>query len=884
MEILKHTLPYPVSLLKTCLVWAVLCSTWNSEATPKPGSGFSAPDSLIVQDSLLNDSTLVKDSLASSGSDLDTVVVYQASDSILFSFGSKNMDLYGKSSLIYGPTHLKSERINIDWTTNQLFAEGLPDSSGKIAGNPEFIDDAEPFYGSRVYYNFKTKKGRVLTGNTEMGDGYYRGTKIKKQRADVLFVSDGVYSTCNLEEPHFHFWGKEMKILVKDKIIARPIVLMINSVPVFALPFAILPNRGGRQSGIIPPTYGESALRGLFLRGGGYYFALSDYYDFTATGDYYSKGGYNLYGDFNYNKRYDFNGSLNLGFTNEVTGEETDPDYNKATGYSILWRHNQTFDPTSNLSANVQFMSTNYLKRTSFDPRDLSKQEIQSDATYSKTFEDTDWSMNLGYRRRQTLSTGAFDQYFPSLSINKKASNPFRDETKPSSRQSWYERISVAYRGDLRGVYNKTVNEINDSTQTITRQEDYGIGHRPSLNIPFPVGSYLTLTPNFSYSEDWYFKTIRKELDPVSKKVVPRTVHEFEAARTWNAGVSASTRIYGIIQPQFGFVKGFRHVLQPSVSYNFRPDFSEPDYGYYKTVTDSSGKIQKYSIFEGSRAGSGVSSGKLSSINFSLNNIFEMKLAGKPDKDGKPAKDDVIQLLRSLNFSGGYNFAADSLNWSNLNVSASTSIGENFSIQYSSSFTPYAFSYSKNQTTGVITERITKYTLWEKDRGLFRSLYHNFSFSFNYSATPEKNNERLTYEEEQQANDPFQKTLSPAEIQKRNLKNVNFDVPWSFNLNGSYATQTPTPSVKTKSAILNGSVDISLTENWKIGAQGGYDIIREEFTFPTLSVFRDLHCWKMDFNWSPAGAYSYYSLNIHIKAPQLQDISIKKSEYSYDRF
>lgn len=846
---------------------------------------FFAPDSLANLDSLaLNDSLSVKDSLVASENDLDTLVVYQAADSILFSFGTRNMDLYGKSSLNYGQTNLKSERINIDWTTNQLYAEGLPDSTGRIAGSPEFIDDAEPFHGSRVYYNFKTKKGRVLTGNTEMGDGYYRGTKIKKQQKDVLFVSDGVYSTCNLEEPHFHFWGKEMKILVKDKIIARPIVLMINSVPIFALPFAILPNRGGRQSGIIPPTYGESALRGIFLRGGGYYFALSDYYDLTTTGDYYSKGGYNLYGDFNYNKRYDFNGSLRLGYTNDITGEETDPDYNKTTGYSISWNHRQDFDPTSSLNANVRFMSNNYLKRTSFDPRDLSQQEVQSDATYSKTFEDTDWSMNLGFNRRQNLVTGGFTQSFPALSVNKRSSNPFRDESKPSSKQSWYERLTLGYSGSVRSVYNRNVNVINDSTQIVTKQEDYGVSHRPSLNIPFPVGKYFTLTPSFSYTEDWYFKTIRKEVDPASKKVVSRTVHGFEAARTWSAGVSASTRLYGIIQPEFGSVKGFRHVLQPSISYNFRPDFSKSDYGYYKTVTDTAGRVQKYSIFEGSLAGGGVSSGKVSSVNFSLNNIFEMKLAGKPDKDGKPAKDDVIQLLRSLNFSGGYNFAADSLNWSNLNVSASTSIGENFSIQYSSSYTPYAFSYNKNMATGVVTENITKYTLWEKGSGLFRSLNQNFSFSFNYSATPEKNKDRLNYQDEQQKNDPFQKTLSPAEIQKRNLKNVNFDVPWSFNLNGSYSTQTPTPSLKTKSAILNGSVDVSLTENWKIGAQGGYDIIREEFTFPTISVFRDLHCWKMDFNWSPAGAYSYYSLNIHIKAPQLQDISIKKSEYSYDRF
>ncbi len=793
------------------------------------------------------------------------------------------MDLYGNSSLIYGSTNLKSERINIDWTQNQLFAEGMPDSAGQIAGSPEFNDEGEPYKGARVYYNFKTKKGRVLAGKTEMGDGFYRGTKIKKQAPDVLFVQNGVYSTCNLDEPHFHFWGKEMKILVKDKIIARPIVLMMNQVPVFALPFAILPNRGGRQSGIIPPTYGESALRGIFLRGGGYYWALSEYYDLTTTGDYYSKGGYNLYGDFNYNKRYEFSGSIQGGFTKDITGETTDPDYNENTGYNLRWNHHQEIDPSSNLNANVQFMSSNYLKRTSFNARDLSQQEIQSNAAYSKVFEDAGWSTSLGFDRRQQLQTGTVYQSFPTISATKRSFNPLRDESKPASRQSWYEKLTIAYSGSFRNINNRIVSQITDSTTSTLIQEDYGFSHRPSINLPFPVGQYFTLNPSFSYTENWYFKTIRKELNPATGLLDKKTVRGFEAARTWSAGLSASTRLYGIIQPQFGSVKGFRHVLQPSVSYSFQPDFSSPEYGYYKTVTDSAGKLQKYSIFEGSILG-GPGTGRVSALSFSLSNIFEMKLDGKPDENGKKGKDEVIQLIRYLNASAGYNFAADSLNWSNLTLSAGTNLGQNFSVQYSSTYTPYDYNYVKNLNTGVVTERITRFTLWEKNKGLLRSLNQSFSFSFSYTAEKAEKKDRLSYQDETKPADPFQRTLSPAEQRKLQLKNVDFDVPWSFNLTGNFTTSTPTPSVKTRSAFLNGSIDASLTENWKIGVSGGYDLILDEFTYPQLTIFRDLHCWQMDFSWAPAGAYSFYSLNIHIKAPQLQDISVKKSEYSYDRF
>lgn len=840
-------------------------------------NGWSQTISSTDQDS----SKLTADtlSIAPPSGALETTVVYAAQDSIIFSFKTKRMQLFGSSEIDYGTLNLKSATVDIDWNQNLLHAIGLPDSAGKIVGQPAFVDQGEAYDGTQVYYNFKTKKGRVVGAKTEIADGYYRGETIKKMDGEILYVENGIYTTCNAEQPHFHFWGKEMKIIVHDKVIARPVLLEISHVPIIGLPFAILPNRSGRQSGLLPPSYGESVDRGVFLSGLGYYWALSDYTDLTIRTDLYSKSGYNIESGFNYTKRYDFSGRLDGGFSRTWFGETTDPDYRESEDYRIYWNHRQQIDPTSAFNANLSFQSGNYFQRTSFNPSDLVTQQIASDASYSKQFEETPWSMNVGYSRRQNLITGTYSENLPSLSLNRRTTNPFRDENTPQSQQSWYERIALSYSFSFLKQNSKSLPIPNGS---FLYDSKLGAQHNPGITIPFPVAKYFTVSPSFSYSEKWYWETVRKSLNPTTNLIETNRVQGFSAARSFSTGIGASTRIYGIVQPQWGRVTGFRHVMQPSVSYSYTPDFSDPSWGYYKDVQDSLGRVQTYSIYEQGIYG-GPGKGRISSLNMNLGNSFEMKLAGVPDENGKKQKDEVVSLLRSLNFSIGYNFAADSLNWSNLSISANNSIGSNFSINYNSSYTLYDF-VPITSTAGTTFYRQTKHTLYDKDKGFLRSLFQSLNFNFSYQGQRSENTNRLDYSDQLKAKEnPFE-DANLVEQRNRQLRNVDFDVPWNMSLNASFTWSTPTPDIETKSAFMSGSVDFSLTPNWKFFMDGGYDLINKQFATPRLTVARDLHCWQMDFSWIPDGRYSFYRLSIHVKAPNLQDIAIKLDDVYYNNF
>src|SRR5690606_38535303 len=121
------------------------------------------------------------------------------------------------------------------------------------------------------------------------------------------------------------------------------------------LPFAFFPMTEESRSGIIIPTFQDTRRQGYSLQNGGYYFALSDYYDLAVLGDYYTNGSYALRFESRYLKRYKFGGNFNLRFEDQIFSERGFPDYSKTKIYNIQWTHSQDSksNPNSRFSAAV---------------------------------------------------------------------------------------------------------------------------------------------------------------------------------------------------------------------------------------------------------------------------------------------------------------------------------------------------------------------------------------------------------------------------------------------------------------------------------------------------------------------------------------------------
>ncbi len=827
-----------------------------------------APDSIIKPDSLISlpsDTLAVKDTTNKNKSfDVDTVIYANSSDSLFFYVNQKKMDLFGNSEIKYKDTDLKSANIKVNFETHDIEAAGTPNDSipGEFKNTPVLSQNGEVYDGQSMVYNFKTTRGIIDMAKTKSEGAIYSGEKIKKVDKNTYFVKDGIYTTCDAKPPHYYFFSPEMKVIQKKEIIAKWIWLYFGGVPFpIPLPFAVFPLQSGRRSGIIAPAFGQDASRGYYFTHFGYFWAINDYLDLNLTGDYYTRGSFGFDSRFRYVKRYDYSGSIEGGY--QFIKSEDPFSYN--TSKSIQWKiqvnHNQTITPTLRLSANLQFLSgKSYNTYTSTNMNEILTNNIVSNATLTKTWDQSGNSLTLGYSRTQNLQSGDINEILPTLSFNIPEFYPFRRKNEVTNLK-WYDLIGVNYNGQFENIRNKVGGHLSIRG---------GIEHRVSISASPKVG-YFNISPNINYTEDWYNKMIQQYSAGMAvngtDSVITKDIHKLSAMRIFSLGVSASTKFYGMFQPGFLGIAAIRHIVTPSLSYTYTPDFSNPIWGYYGTYYNFKGQPVKYDKYA-REIFSKPSQGQSQSINFSVGNVFEMKTEANPtDTTSKVKK---IQLL-NLSAGIGYNFAADSLKFSPLSLSYRTQVGEYLNFFGSSGFSLY--DYNKN---GNLVNKF----LVNEGKGLFRMT--NLSFSVSTTLSGEKIKSALGQKKQDttQTSGEFQQHSVYQGIY--NDKPADFSIPWNLSLSYNYNLSKFNPINPQTTSNLSASMDFNLTPKWKFSVTGSYDFEQKQFSAPQIRITRDLHAWIMNFTWNPVGLYSGYYLEIRVKAPQLQDLKITKRGQFYN--
>ncbi len=791
-------------------------------------------------------------------SDIDAIIEYSASDSAIFDVANDKLMLYGDAELKYKEYDLKAARIVLYKESSIMEANGIPDTSkaGKFIGQPIFMEGSKRYDANKLRYNFKTRKGTIDMGSTELEGGYYLGEKIKKVDDDVFFIKNGRYTTCDKADPDYYFGSPKLKIMQGDKVVAEPVYLFIDDVPIFALPFGIFPNHSGRSSGIIPPAYGEDPTYGRYLSHLGYFWAVNDYYDIALQGNYYTKGRIDLSTRFRYVLRYKLSGSVDIGGSRIRLGEQTDNDKVFSDEWRIGVYHNQTINPTTTLNANVNFLSSkNYYNTSTNNLDDLLRQNALSNVTLSKFWEGTPNSLSINYSRDQNLSTGEIKQTIPSVLFSRSQTFPFRGKNTSLLDLKWYESVSYSYNSqflyrDEKVLVNQSVNDGN-----FNRNTRGGLRQTVTTSAPIKLSEF-NFSPYFNYNEIWYNKSVEKVFNPADSTVITNNVNAFKTFRYFNTGVSLTTRLIGLFNTRIFGIRGFRHTVTPTITYNYQPDFSKPQWNAYKTYINQYGQEVKYSIYEREVFG-GAPFGEQQALNFSVGNVFEMKVK---DTDSTDTKFQLLNLTAGIN----YNFAADSVRFSELGISYRTQIGNILSIGGGASFNLYKY------VDGV--GRINRF-LWNEDKKLAQLTNFNISLSTTLAGGEIVDETDSTKEEE----DLSQGSTQESEyVGMYGDRPVDFSIPWSVSLGYNYNISKPNPSVITKYSNLSGNLSFNLTRNWKFTFSAGYDIFLQQFSTPYITIYRDLHCWEMSFNWVPTGIYRGFKFELRIKAPQLQDVKITK--------
>lgn len=784
---------------------------------------------------------------------LNEKVIYSATDSMMIDKANQKAYLYNNAVVLYDGLNLKAGFIEIDFKNNMVYATSMKDSAGKDVQKPVFEQGADKFTAAKITYNFNTKKGKIVDVITQQGEGFIHGRDIKKDTNNVYFVGHGKYTTCDLEHPHFYIGAKKIKVIPDDKIVTGPAVLYLADVPTpLAIPFGYFPNKKGRASGILMPTYGESTNLGFFLKDGGFYFGMNEYVDLALRADGYSNGSFGAKAASNYRKRYKFNGGLSINYSRFIEGDRELPNSTTRNDFLVRWSHQQDpkARPNSRFSANVNAGSSSYNKYNGNVTGDYLTNTMQSNISYSKSFSGTPFNFSANARHSQNTITKKVDISLPELALNMNRIYPFKNNKRVGNK--WYDKIGLSATANARNDIN-TYDTLLFTDRTV-RQMRNGVRFTMPISTSFNVLKYFTLTPTINTASNIYFETIQKRYDPNVNYVFIDTITGAKMANDFSLSSGLSTRLYGDYFFRGKRLKQIRHVATPTLSASYRPDFSESGYGYYKTVqTDALGTEQKYSIFQNGIYGS-PQSGKSGLIGFNLNNSIEAKIRQKTDSGNVDKK---ISLLESFNIGLSYNLAAKNFNWSSININGRTKLFNKLDINASALLDPYQI-----DSIGNIIEEFEY-----KNNKIGRITNSNVSLSTNLRS------------KEGEQNKPKSSAMGTQDeldyINSHRDAYVDFNVPWNLNVyyNINYSKPGITETI-TQSVTFNG--DFSLTEKWKISLSSGYDFTQKEMTLTSVNVYRDLHCWEMRFNWVPFGFRQSFSIDINVKSSVLRDLKLSR--------
>ena len=850
---------------------------------------------------------------------IDARITYTSQDSMVIT-GNGVAHMYGSGELQYKSMGLKAEYIRVNMDSSMLYAQGVMDTiENEWVGKPVFSEGNDSYETEQIRFNLKTQKALIRNAVTEQGEGYIIADKTKKVENDVLMMAGGKYTTCNdHDHPHFYMQLTKAKVKPGSYIASGPAYLVVGDVPLpLAIPFGFFPFTQQYSSGLIMPNFGDDYTRGLYMRGLGYYFAINDYMDLQVTGDIYTRGTWAVYASSKYVKRYKFRGNVSINYRWDVTGEKDMPDYNVAKNLSVQWSHSQDSkaNPYNNFSASVNFKTSGYNRsniNSYYNMQANAENTTSSSISYTQRFPDSPWNIGLSMNLTQRTKDSTLNVTLPSLTVSMSRIYPFKRKVRVG-KEKWYEKISLQYNGSF--------------TNSITCKEDYflksnfvkdwnnNLKHTLSSSASFTLFKYISITPSVNFNDRMYFSRVDQSWNEELNQVQKDTVMGFYNVYDFNASVSMSTKLYGFYIPfrkWFGDkVDRFRHVMTPSVSFSYRPDFGK-DYwakrygGFYGsydqliTTRDEAGNIVPkldenglpiYEVVHYSRFKEAPGRGAAATLGFSLGNNLEMKLRNDKDTTGKdPYK--VYSIIDNLSISGGYNFIADSMNWQNFSVNLRIKIPKvNYTINLSGQFDPYMYT-----TTASGSHVRCNELYWNHGRfPHFLGTSTSFSYTFNNDVVKgwfnkdkkAKGNESGEGEDAtgQDGNETIGNDGKKRGDEKAKDSGYLFaDIPWSLSVSYSlrYGAGREWDEKRNYYKMefrhnLSFSASIGLGSGWKASTSLSYDVNAKKLSYTSINVSRDLHCWSMSASFVPFGPYKSYTFHIGVNASMLKDLKYDTS-------
>ncbi len=652
-------------------------------------------------------------------------------DKVVFNAETRTLDLDGnRAGIGRDQTLLVADSITYNDSTKMIFARG---DTVWLRDPKQAASDVIAL--GRMDYNVSSRRGSVTNISTSVETGqtwYVRGREAAfvgdtaRGGQTAFYARNGSITSCDDEVPDYHFEAKEIKLVSKNILVARPAVLYIGDIPVMWLPFIFQDTRAGRRSGVLPPRLGFSDIvrnspsYRRHIENVGYYFALSDYYDAEASLDWRSGAR----GDDRDPGWMRYNGTFNYRWLNRFLGGGIRASHenwqNGRTNTALSWNHGQDFSQRSRLSADLNYVtSTDLYERNAFNVAQALA-TISSRLNFSRGLGPA--SLQVGGERTQFSGRDEIRQSFPNLTVSTQpieiarwlmwSPNLSVTNSQSFNIQGGASGLGIRYSPRPDGTVAADTLLADTRTSGLrlaTPLRIFGFDWRNDVavrdvenNFPQLVQKfYLDANDTSRYTTRVYRKGIRTDIDwntgislpPLlqgSWRVTPsvsivNSVPGPFMVRTERTGdgfvrqgkrleyaLSASPSVFGFF-PGFGPITRIRHSIQPTISYGYAPKGDVSD-EYLLALNQTR---------QGSRIGL-----QRSAVSLGLRQDFEAKL--RSPSDTAPDGGEKIKLLAidvsSLTYdfeqarAGGHGITNTSFNY---RLSSDLLPGADFNVGYS---------------------------------------------------------------------------------------------------------------------------------------------------------------------------------------------------------
>ncbi|HTE30082.1 MAG TPA: putative LPS assembly protein LptD, partial [Chryseolinea sp.] len=687
--------------------------------------------------------------------------------------------------------------------------------------------------------------------------------------------------------------------------VAGPFYMEFNGIPLpTGFLFGMFPSPRHSASGIIVPSYGEEKRRGFNLRGGGYFFDISEYMKLALTADVYSKGGHALYANSSYMKRYKYTGTVNFAYSKNPDQDDKIETKTFSKDYRLSWTHSPQSKGTGRFSASVNMATATFnqnnnlsygTQANTYNNSNLNNitAKLSSNVSYSKKFGRSPFSLGLNMNHNQDLQTKVVDLLLPNLTLNMTNIYPFQRE---NGKTGPLDNFSIAYSMTAQNRVTNNLGRLTPESKTDSIApfsfSDFGqffadgrkgMRHTIPASFSFKALRFFNISPSFNYEEKWYGEQITWGWDEHAGAsgqdtllVKTETTKGFHRIANYSYSVGVSTRIYGMYNfKKTSNVKAIRHVINPTISFGYTPNFAKNS-EYFQQLENLNAKnptdppIIYQDRFQGSVYG-GSSLGKSGSIGFGVGNNLEMKIQKPQDSVARK-----VMLINNLSLSSSYNIIADSFKLAPIGISANTNVLNNLlNINVSATLDPYYI--SKVDPEGNEREVREDRLAWKTGNvGRITNATMAVSTNLNPKARSKETSSR----------EKIGKSELPEQEKEFLLANpdayVDFEIPWSMNISYSLAYTHGLNASPRVTQTINMSGDVSLSASWKVTYSSGFDFGAKEITQTNLGIARDIHCWVMRLNWTPFGRFQQYNFTVAVKSSVLQDLKLERRKPFFD--